>query len=127
MLLGTTHAWLDAITDGRSWDEGRDTPRVAQAFRTLARTVRRWPAPAEFLEALPPVEVVAIGYEAKPVSEEEKAANIAKLKALLAEGAYKPVPPDKIERTTTPEDRKRIESDLRRHYDGRTAAAGPDA
>lgn len=126
MLVGTALTWMEAITDGRSWDEGRDMGRVQAAFRTLGRTVRRWPAPAEFLDALPRVEQTAIGYEVKPVSEEEKAANIAKLKAML-DGVAEPVPSAKPERETTAEDRERIEADLRRHYDRKSAAAGPDA
>ena len=126
MLTGTVQTWMDVVTDGRSWDERRDAERVRAAFRTLGRTVRRWPSPAEFLDALPRVEQTAIGYEVKPVSEEEKAANIARLKAML-DGDTEPVPPAKPERETTVEERDRIEADLRRHYDGKAAAAGPDA
>lgn len=51
ILTGTATAWLEALTDSRTWDESRDTPRIRQAFTTLARTSRRWPAPAEFLTA----------------------------------------------------------------------------
>ena len=126
MLLGTTQAWLDAITDGRAWEERRDASRVASAFRTLARTMRRWPSPAEFLDVLPPVTQQAIGYEVKPVNVEDALANIARLKAML-DGVTEPVPPAKPEREQTAEDRERIERELRQHYDRKTAAAGGDA
>jgi len=47
-------AWHEALTARRSWDRDRDTPRVRQAFVTLAATRRQWPAPADFVDALPP-------------------------------------------------------------------------
>ena len=125
MLPGTAQAWLEAITDGKAWQKGRDADRIAAGFRTLARIARRWPAPAEFLDVLPPVaDLPAIGYEAKPVTAEQAAANIAKLKAMLG-GVTEPMPPAKVERETTPEERDRLEEELRTHY-GKTAAAGPD-
>lgn len=126
MLPGTAQAWLEAITDGKAWDRGRDADRIAAGFRTLARIARRWPAPAEFLEVLPPVaDLPAIGYESKPVSAEQAAENIAKLKAMLT-NVTEPVPPARVERETTPEQRERIEQDLRTHYDRKMAAAGDD-
>ena len=125
MLPGTAQAWLEAITDGKAWQKGRDADRIAAGFRTLARIARRWPAPAEFLDVLPPVaDLPAIGYKAKPVTAEQAAANIAKLKAMLG-GVTEPMPPAKVERETTPEERERLEEELRTHY-GKTAAAGPD-
>ena len=126
MLPGTAQAWLEAITDGKAWEKGRDADRIAAGFRTLTRIARRWPAPAEFLDVLPPVaDLPAIGYEAKPVSPEQAAENIAKLKAMLG-GVVEPVPPARVERELRPDQRKSIEQDLRQHY-GKTAAAGPDA
>jgi len=44
---------MDAITHTRSFDQQRDTPRIRDAFRTLAATRRTWPSPADFLDALP--------------------------------------------------------------------------
>jgi hypothetical protein len=127
MLPGTAQTWLEAITDGKAWDEGRDADRIAAGFRTLARIARRWPAPAEFLDVVPPVaDLPAIGYESKPVTPEQAAANIAKLKAMLG-GVTEPMPKARVERETTPEQRERIEADLRAHYSGKSAAAGPDA
>ena len=127
MLPGTAQAWLEAITDGKAWDRGRDADRIAAGFRTLARIARRWPAPAEFLEVVPPAaDLPAIGYESKPVTPEQAAANIAKLKAMLG-GVTEPVPPARVERETTPEQRERTEQELRQHYDRKSLAGGCDA
>lgn len=45
-------AWCEALTHDRSWDQGRDTPRIRHGFAALARTALRWPAPAELVAAL---------------------------------------------------------------------------
>lgn len=45
--------WVDALWPGRMWVQALDEARIAEAFGLLALRVRRWPAPAEFLEALP--------------------------------------------------------------------------
>lgn len=126
MIAGTAAAWVEAVTGGRKFEEARDRPRFRAAFVSLAQTREQWPAPRHFLDALPRVEQAAIAYEVKPVSAEEAAANIARLKGLLA-GFADPVPLAKVERETTPESRERIEAELRQHYDRKTAAAGGDA
>lgn len=127
MLLGTAHAWLDAVTDGRDWDEARDAGRVAAAFRTLSRTARRWPAPAEFLDAIPAVAApLAIGRESRPASPEAVQAHADRIRSLLADVVI-PAPPARVERETTPEQRAKIKEELRHHYRGKAAAAGPDA
>ncbi len=48
--------WVETITHGRVFDEARDAERFRQAFRTLANRIRRWPAPVDFLEAMPRIE-----------------------------------------------------------------------
>lgn len=53
LIQGTVGAWVEALTANRVWDEGRDAPRVRQAFVSLSQTRRTWPAPADFFEALP--------------------------------------------------------------------------
>lgn len=45
--------WVDALWDGRAWDQTLDASRIEAAFSELARGAVRWPAPAQFLEALP--------------------------------------------------------------------------
>lgn len=52
---GTLPAWVEAVTDGRVFDEERDAPRFQAAFRTLQRTCTQWPNPRQFLDALPPI------------------------------------------------------------------------
>jgi len=48
--------WTEVVTHGRQFDADRDAPRFRAAFRTLAERCRRWPAPADFLAALPRIE-----------------------------------------------------------------------
>lgn len=50
---GTLPAWVEAITEGRAFDEQRDAPRFRAAFRALQGRCTSWPAPREFLEAMP--------------------------------------------------------------------------
>lgn len=49
----TAAVWSQAIGSGKAWSERRDAPRFEAAFETLCRTCRRWPAPADFLAAVP--------------------------------------------------------------------------
>jgi hypothetical protein len=53
VIQGTVSSWADAIWPGKVWLEDRDTPRIRESFRVLARTCRRWPTPSQFLEAYP--------------------------------------------------------------------------
>ena len=53
VIAGTALAWNDVVTHRRVFDAERDQPRFADAFRTLAGRCRRWPAPVDFLDALP--------------------------------------------------------------------------
>jgi hypothetical protein len=56
-LIGATLlSWAETITNGRVFEEERDAPRFRAAFRTLQGRCRRWPAPADFLDALPRIE-----------------------------------------------------------------------
>ncbi|GAB1407687.1 hypothetical protein MASR1M8_16060 [Thermomonas brevis] len=124
MIDGTARAWFTALTHGMAWDQGRDAPRIEAAFDTLLATATRWPIPVEFMSALPPQpEPVAIGYERKPASPEAIERARKAVEALAAD-LVKPVPRAKPERETTPEQRERIEQDLRAHYSGKMAAAG---
>lgn len=83
LIEGTILAWHEAITAGRAWDQERDTPRIRDAFITLARTRREWPAPADFLEAMPRYSA---GLRALPKSASDPAraaAEIAKAREAL--------------------------------------------
>jgi hypothetical protein len=63
VMAGTALAWHEVLVHGRVFDPSRDRPRFREAFRTLAARQRRWPAPVDFLEALP-----------RPVQEKEPVA-----------------------------------------------------
>jgi len=53
VIAGTAQAWREAITAGKSYDEDRDAERFKAAFRTLAGRCTHWPAPRDFLDAMP--------------------------------------------------------------------------
>jgi hypothetical protein len=85
LIEGTILAWAEAITAGRAWDQERDAPRIREAFVTLARTRRQWPAPADFLEAVPRVRVELKALPRSPSDPAKAAAAIeAARKALRA-------------------------------------------
>lgn len=75
-------AWSEVLTTGRHWDETRDAPRIRQAFVTLAGTRRTWPAPADFLEAIPKVEPLK-ALTNRPADPARAAACIAEARRLL--------------------------------------------
>jgi hypothetical protein len=78
-------AWVDALNCNRVWDQDRDTPRFREAFRTLAANSTRWPAPVDFIAALPAHEP----QQALPppvCSPEQAKANLARLQAILYGG-----------------------------------------
>jgi hypothetical protein len=56
LIEGTVAAWMETITHGRLFEQERDTPRIRAAFRTIAGRCRTWPAPVDFLDALPRIE-----------------------------------------------------------------------
>lgn len=56
VLPATVNVWISAITLDNQWDAQRDHRRVRAAFVQLAKGRRTWPAPADFLAALPQSE-----------------------------------------------------------------------
>lgn len=75
MIAGTAMAWYRAVTDGRVWDRQLDTPRFRKAFVTLMKNRRQWPSPADFMDAMPPREQLALTKQpitAAPESPEMK-------------------------------------------------------
>lgn len=125
MTVGT---WHEAITTGRVFDQGRDTPRIRAGFATLFNTVERWPQPKHLLNALPRVEdAPRLRHEVKPASP----AVVAKAreeveKFLHSPNPQKPADPGALIEATRRAD---LEEQLRTHYakSGKAAAAGPDA
>jgi hypothetical protein len=54
-IEGVAMAWVDAcLVWPIAWDRDADTPRLRHAFRVLAAGSRRWPAPVQLRDALPP-------------------------------------------------------------------------
>lgn len=80
----TAAVWLEAVTAGRVFDEARDVPRFRQAFAALCAGRRSWPAPQDFIEALPRVEVRAIAYEVKAADPARARAALAAIAESLA-------------------------------------------
>lgn len=123
----TAAVWLEAMTTGRKWEQEHDAPRFRAGFAALCRTRESWPQPMHLLDAMPAREPLrAIEKEHRPATPEQIAAHAAALRAALGT-VVEPMPAAKVERETTPEQRERIEQDLRQHYDRKTAAAGGDA
>ncbi len=66
LIKGTTGTWLEALLHVKSWDQQRDTPRIREAFTTLAATCTHWPQPKHLLDALPELPreyFTALGYD----------------------------------------------------------------
>jgi len=56
----TAAVWLEAVTEGRAWEQELDAPRFRRAFAVLCRQRTSWPPPAALLEAMPPREQLAL-------------------------------------------------------------------
>lgn len=81
MIAGTAMAWCEAITAGKDYDERLDAPRFRAAFVKLAAIRRIWPVPADFLEALPPRDQLALtrqSVKADPARAQRAIADIAR-------------------------------------------------
>lgn len=79
MIPGTVQAWAEAITDGRSFDEELDAGRFRRAFVALARTRTSWPAPHDFLTALPEREQLQLARHSVKADPERAAAAFAEI------------------------------------------------
>lgn len=79
VIAGTAEVWVRCITRGKSWSETHDAPRFEEAFDVLCSTCRHWPAPADFLQALParPSE------RREPVRRIESAASKARVQKII--------------------------------------------
>lgn len=84
IIPGTVEAWFEVLTDRRAWDQERDTPRIREAFRTLARTRRFWPVPVDFTEALPAHKNEFLTLPRATPTPEHAAKVLAEIKARLA-------------------------------------------
>jgi hypothetical protein len=81
LIPGTARAWRQVLWPGHAWIRERDEARFAQAFTNLMSNVRRWPVPAQFLEALPKFEsaVPKLRKECNPEVRECAMRHIAEL------------------------------------------------
>jgi hypothetical protein len=52
-ITKTLAVWVETICTGRVWSFERDAPRFRTAFQRLQEHRTTWPAPRDFLEALP--------------------------------------------------------------------------
>lgn len=86
----TREAWIDALWPTHAWNADLDAPRLAAAFRTLAITCERWPAPVALLRALPVrPQPPALP---QPAPSEEQRRRSARMLAALAEAIRKRQP-----------------------------------
>lgn len=50
------NAWFAVLSNiPHTWDQDRDKPRIQKAFLTLAANCEQWPAPRQFIDALPQI------------------------------------------------------------------------
>ena len=56
----TAAVWLEAVTEGRVWNQELDAPRFKAAFAVLCRQSRAWPLPSGLLDAMPAREQLAL-------------------------------------------------------------------
>lgn len=81
----TLDVWLAAIAlRAAGWREEADAARIQQAFTVLFGRAERWPVPRDLLDALPTPQAVT-ALPAPRLSAEERAANRARLDALMRE------------------------------------------
>ncbi|MFZ5659162.1 MAG: hypothetical protein ACOY5C_04815 [Pseudomonadota bacterium] len=78
----TLDIWLVAVKHAVTWNESADTTRIRHAFQTLFRTCVHWPAPKQFLDALPQ-RVPPKALSPPELTPEERARNIARMRELL--------------------------------------------
>lgn len=56
----TAAVWLEAIVEGRHFDQEQDAPRFRKGFAILCRECTVWPQPGELLKAMPPREQLVL-------------------------------------------------------------------
>lgn len=102
LIEGTVLTWREVVCQGRSFEERLDASRFHRAFVTLAATRTSWPAPIDFLTALPERDQLQLVRQSTKADPERAAAACAVIARELNMG--------------TP-----------REPDRKTAAGGPDA
>lgn len=74
---------MEAVTHNRKFDEDLDPPRFREAFTTLAATRTSWPAPPDFIGALPERKQLALTKQSIPADPERAARAIAEIAEAL--------------------------------------------
>lgn len=83
-LQGVAQVWAEALWQRQAWQPA-DEQRIAQAFSSLAAKNKRWPVPAELLEALP-IRPIAPALPSQPsLSPQQLARNRQRLQKLISE------------------------------------------
>lgn len=79
----TLDIWLAALAErAASWTEAADAPRLKAAFRALYAQCTAWPVPRQLLDSLPAPKP-AVALPAPRLTPEQRAANRARLDALM--------------------------------------------
>ena len=92
VMPGTALAWHEALVHGRNFEPVRDRQRFRESFRTLAAKQRRWPAPVDFLEAMPRIEPERIR-QPQLDSDAARAASLQHIADIAAKLRVEPVKP----------------------------------
>ena len=74
---------MEALTFNREFDEVLDGSRFRKAFVTLAATRTTWPAPRDFLDALPPRDQLQLARESRKADPVRAAAARAEIAEVL--------------------------------------------
>lgn len=69
----TAAVWLEAVTEGRMFDQEHDAARFKRAFAILCRDCRSWPQPAALLEAMPRRDQLALTKQPIPADPDSPA------------------------------------------------------
>lgn len=69
----TAAVWLEAVTEGRVFDQEQDAPRFRKAFAILCREASVWPQPGDLLKAMPPRDVLALTKQPIPADPDSPA------------------------------------------------------
>lgn len=80
LIKGTLAMWERVVTNGRAFDEQRDAPRFRAAFLALGSR-RTWPAPQDFIDALPRVEKERVPL--RLLSDEQRQRNRQRINDML--------------------------------------------
>lgn len=83
LIEGTAATWGQALTLGKQWDRELDAPRFRHAFIALAARQKTWPAPADFVEHLPPRTQLVLTKQHIPADAERAAAAVHEITQML--------------------------------------------